>query len=340
MSQSIIRAVAIAVGVTSFVMATGRAFGQTGASATPLFQSGDVLELNPPIIYSPSEAIEVPVEKFRRGFYQGAEVLGGYLADVGGNSAGMNQTFEEARVSFGIPVDVLTGGPVSMDNIIGLRPYFRVDHFDGPDFSDPSLGLPSDIDVPGSVYDTGVTLLNQKKWSEVFSTTLIVSPSIRSDFQTSDNAFRLFGLALLNWKPCPEWTVSAGVVYFDRNDFSLLPAFGVVYQPTPWWKFDFTMPRPRIARRMWKNGGQAEGWAFVGARIGGNTWAVKRDSGESDELTVRGFEILGGYEVIGAGNRGFAVETHYTFGRSIEYDRQDIEIDLTDAVGIRAAWQF
>ncbi|TWU47866.1 TonB-dependent receptor [Rubripirellula reticaptiva] len=314
-------------------------------SISDLILSGPVIDptmdgIYPPTVYMPADSVasmmvsqaagEVPIERFRKSFYQGTEVLGGHLWDTGNDdvSGRMNQTFEEARINFGFPIGVITGG--SMDNIVGFRPYFRVDHLDGP----------TGIDVPGSVYDTGISILNQKKWSEVFSTTVVVTPSVRSDFDTSDNGFRLFGLALMNWKPRPNLTLSAGVVYFARNDIGLLPAVGFVYLPTPWWKIDATMPRPRLARRLWKNGGHAEGWAFVGASIGGNTWAVKRSSGESDELTVRAYELIGGYEVIGAGNRGFNIETVYTFGRRIEYERDDVRIDLSDGVGIRAAWQF
>ncbi|MGB7326029.1 MAG: hypothetical protein WBD31_14240 [Rubripirellula sp.] len=314
-------------------------------SVSDMILSGPIIDptmdgIYPPTVYMPADSVasmmaghaagEAPIERFRQSFYQGTELLGGHLWDTGSNSVAsrMNQTFEEARISFGFPLGVITGG--SMDNVIGFRPFFRADHLDGP----------TNIDVPGSVYSTGITILNQRKWSEVFSSTVVLTPSVRSDFETSDSGFRMFGLALLNWKPRPNLTLSAGVVYFDRNDIGLLPAFGLVYLPTPWWKLDATMPRPRLARRLWKNGGQAEGWAFVGAGIGGNTWAVQRSSGTSDELTIRAYEVIGGYEVIGAGNRGFNIEAVYTFGRRIEYERENIRIDLSDGVGIRAAWQF
>ncbi len=271
----------------------------------------------------PTLALEIPIEKFRRSFYQGAEVLGGHLMDLGDANGGLDQTFEEARISFGLPIG-------SMDNILGLRPYFRADHFNGPDV----------IDVPGSVYETGVSILNQKKWSERFSSTIVITPSIRSDFQTSDNAFRLFGLALVNWQPRQELTISLGVVYFDRADFGVLPVVGLTYLPTPWWRIEATAPRPRISRRLWKDGGQAEGWAYLGGQIGGNTWAVKRTSGLSDELTVSEYQLIAGYEVIRAGNRGLFIEGGYVFGRSIEYEREDVDFDLDDAVAVRAGWRF
>lgn len=291
--------------------------------ANPYAGPPEISVADPPWAGLPPEAMEVPIDRFRRSFYQGAEVLGGYLWDTGDAAGGLDQTFEEARVSFGLPLG-------SMDNILGIRPFFRAEHLNGP----------TAIDLPETLYSTGVALLNQIKWSEKISTTVVVAPAVRSDFRTSENSVRIFGLGLVNWKPQDNLTLSVGAVFFDRNDVSVLPAIGIVYLPRPWWKIDATMPRPRIARRIWKQGGEAEAWAYLGGRLGGNTWVVKRDTGLNDELTLRDFQILGGYEVMRKGNRGLFIEGGYAFGRSIEYEVQDIEIDLDDGVFIQAGWQF
>jgi len=266
---------------------------------------------------------ETPIERYRKSFCQGAEIRGGYLFDLGDKQGGMNQAFEEVRADFGIPLG-------SMDNLIGLRPYFRADQLQGL----------SSLDLPSVLYNTGLNVLHQKKWNPVFSSTLIVTPSIRSDFTTSDHAFRVFGLALMNWKCRDDLTVSLGAVYFDRADFNLLPAFGIVWTPTPEWKIDATMPRPRIFHRLWKRGGEAEGWGYFGGSIGGNTWAVTRESGLTDELTIRDFRIMGGYEVIEQGNRGHFVETGLAFGRTVEYEQADTELELDAGFYIDAGIKF
>lgn len=266
---------------------------------------------------------ETPIERYRKSFCQGAELQGGYLFDLGDAEGGMNQAFEEVRADFGIPLG-------SMDNLIGLRPYFRADQ----------LQSLNSLDVPTALYNTGLNILHQRKWNPVFSSTVVVTPSIRSDFTTSSNAFRVFGLALMNWKCRSDLTLSLGAVYFDRADFNLLPAFGVVWTPTPEWKIDATMPRPRIFHRLWKQGGEAEGWAYLGGSIGGNTWAVTRESGLTDELTIRDFRLMGGYEVIEKGNRGHFVEAGLAFGRTVEYERQDIELDLDAGLYLDAGIKF
>ena len=293
--------------------------GQTLSARNPqaLIYENAVCDITQP------DPCETPIERYRKSFCQGAELRGGYLFDLGDAEGGMNQAFEEVRADFGIPLG-------SMDNLIGLRPYFRADQ----------LQSLNSLDVPTALYNTGLNILHQRKWNPVFSSTVVVTPSIRSDFTTSSNAFRVFGLALMNWKCRSDLTLSLGAVYFDRADFNLLPAFGVVWTPTPEWKIDATMPRPRIFHRLWKQGGEAEGWAYLGASIGGNTWAVTRDSGLTDELTIRDFRFMGGYEVIEKGNRGHFVEAGLAFGRTVEYERQDIELDLDAGLYLDAGIKF
>ncbi len=280
------------------------------------------LEEPPPTDYASVDA-EIAVPRFRKHFYQGAEWRAGYLVGLGDQAGGMDQTTEEVRASFGVPLG-------SLDNILVVRPYFRADQIHGPE----------SVDVPGTLYDTGVTFFNRKQWSERFSTTIVLTPSVRSDFTTSTDAFRMFGLGLLNWQCRADWSVSLGAVFLGRADLPVLPAFGASWTPTPWWRLDATLPRPRLSRRLWKRGAEAEGWTYLVGTLGGNTYAVTRANGNVDELSIRDWRVLWGYEEIRAGNRGFVVEAGYAFGRNVEYEREELEIELDDAVFLQAGWQF
>ncbi|KAA1262168.1 hypothetical protein LF1_47300 [Rubripirellula obstinata] len=300
--------------------------------ATEPYSVFDSNAVAPPIDFRPQQIdqmAEIPIQRFRKSFYQGAEVLGGHLFDTGSKLGGLDMTFEEARVSFGVPLG-------SLENILGLRPYFRATHLNGPSISISG----NDLDVPETLYETGVTFLNQKTWTEKISTTIIVSPAVRSDLTTSEGAIRIFGLGLLNYQCSDVWKVSVGAVYLDREDVSLLPAIGFTWTPSPDLKFDGMIPRPRLSKRLWKQGGEAEGWVYLGAGFGGNSWAVSRDNGRKDQLTIRDYRLMAGYEVIRAGNRGLFIETGYAFGRSLEYVSEDLERDLDDGVFIQASWRF
>lgn len=298
---------------------------------------------NPPVEPMPVEPmpfervfaseLEIPIERFRRGFFQGVEVSGGFLGDgsdspVGpGTSGGLGETFWEARAGFGVPLG-------SLKNILAVQPFFRADHLDGP----------VEIDAPSTLYSTGVTLFQRKKWNERISTIVILTPSVRSDFTTSENAFRLFGLGLVNWQCRDDLSIGLGAVFLDRADLGVLPAIGLTWTPTPQWRLDLVMPRPQINYRLWKDGSQAEGWAFAGASLGGNTWAVTRQGGvldgQADELTVSGIRLFAGYETIRTGNRGWRIEGGLAMNRSIEYEKSDIDFDLDDALFIQSTWKF
>ncbi|TWU23905.1 hypothetical protein Pla52o_18280 [Novipirellula galeiformis] len=300
--------------------------GLLGQELIPSFTDAPEFGMSPRIeLYDPAffALRETPVERFRKSFYQGAELLGGHLLDTGDAAGGLDVTFEEARAGFAVPLG-------SLENILVLRPYFRADHFNGP----------HTVDVPGTLYNTGVTFFNRKEWSPLISTTLVVTPSVRSDFTTRDNAFRLFGLGLIHWQYRSDLSLSFGAVYLGRADLPLLPALGATWTPTPQWKVDAMLPRPRIARRLWKDGGNAETWAYLGGTLGGNTWAVTRDSGETDELTLSDLRLFGGWEWVRTGNRGLYFEAGYAFNRTIEYERNDIEIDLDDALFLEASLKF
>lgn len=307
---------------SGFVLAQEPVLSEGISINTPMMIDSDIAEA-----WSIIDTPEVPVDRFRRGFFQGGEILGGFLGDGGGEDLGIDETTWEARLAFGVPLG-------SFDNIMVVQPFFRADHLNGP----------TQVDAPSTLYSTGATFFHRKQWNERISTIAILTPSVRSDFTTSDNAFRLFGLGLVNWQCRDELSIGLGAVYLDRADLGVLPAVGLTWTPNPWWKIDLIMPRPQINRRLWKDGGFAEGWAFAGASLGGNTWAVTREAGltagESDELTLSGIRLFAGYEKFQTGNRGWKVETGYVFNRSLEYESDNIELDLADALFIEATWKF
>lgn len=274
-----------------------------------------------PYTVQPDPDVEIP--RFRNQLYQGGEFLAGALWDLGGGADRLRQRSQELRLQFAIPL----GG---MDHVLAIRPYFRSEQLSGV----------TSTDLPGTLYDTGILLFNRNQWSERWSTTLLATPAVRSDFRTSRNAFRVLGLALVSWKKSPHWTWSAGVLYLDRSDLPVLPAAGFTWKPNSWWCVDATIPRPRISRRLWKEGGKAEGWCYLGGILGGNTYAVKRADKTTDEMTIRDLRVVLGYETIRPGNRGFSIEFGYAFSRQLEYEQQPAKVDFGDALLFQFAWQF
>ncbi len=271
---------------------------------------------------SNSTNCEIPLVRFRNACFQGAQASYGTLNDDA--ATGIAVRTLETNATFAIPLG-------SMENVISFTPYIRAD----------ALEAAAIFDVPDSLYDTGVKMFWKRPINDRLGSMVLVTPSIRSDFETNEGAFRLFGMALLTWQWIPKTlSVSGGVVYTGREDFPVLPAMGLLWTPSPEWRVDVQFPSPRISRRIRKNGGDSETWAYLSGVFGGNTWAVTRTGGAEDILTISDLRLVTGIEYLQRENRGFFAEVGYVFNRSIEYTNVPFQADLDSAVMLRFGVSF
>lgn len=273
-------------------------------------------------VWSRQNTVE-PVNRFRKQALQTVIVSGGYVASTRGD---LNQSFLETSVKLGVPLG-------NFDNILGVTPSFRTDFLG----SEEGLG----VDVPAELFETGVTFFYRRPLTDELSAMAIVRPSIRSDFTTSQDAFRLFGLGLVNWECVPdELTLSAGAVFLDRADLPILPAVGLTWTPRATLKADLQFPTSRLSLRLAKDGSQSETWSYLSAGLGGNTWAVSRASGLPDELTLRDIRLVLGVDYLKDGGGGWFAELGYLFNRSIEYRNHQTQVDLSNALILQAGWRY
>ena len=268
------------------------------------------------------DCCEAPLIRYRKTCFQGAQAAYGIIP--AGDSDGLGIKTLDLLGTFAVPFG-------SMDHVISFTPYFRMDQLN----ANPSL------DVPDELYDTGVKAFWKKVQSERFTTMVMFTPSVRSDFQSREQAFKLFGMALLQWQIVPQkLSMTGGAVYTGRQDFPVLPAIGLYWTPSPEWKLDIQFPAPRLSRRLLKDGDNSETWVYLSGVFGGNTWAVKRAGGQDDQLTLRDLRLVLGVEYLLRENRGVFVETGVVFDRSMEYENIPGEIDFGDAILLRAGIQF
>lgn len=264
-----------------------------------------------------------PIVRFRKSFYQGVSTSFGYVHDD--PATGMSVTTLDGSANFAMPI------MGDMDNLLSFTPYIRTDMLDAA----------AVFDVPDQLFDTGFKVFWRKVIDDRWSSMVLFTPSYRSDFQSSDGAFRIFGMGLLVWQCVPDkLSLSGGVVHTGRADFPVLPAIGLIWTPTPEWKFDVQFPSPRISRRVMKDGQNSETWAYLSGVFGGNTWAVERPSGTEDELTIRDLRLVIGLEQLLPENRGLFIETGYVFNRSVEYERIPSERELDSAIMLRGGISF
>ncbi|MEL6107790.1 MAG: DUF6268 family outer membrane beta-barrel protein [Planctomycetota bacterium] len=255
------------------------------------------------------------------------QALQSLWATTGGLITGrddLSLSFMEVGLGTGIPLG-------SFDNVVAIRPRFRVDWLDAPE----------SFDLPSQLYDFELQFAYRRVLNERLSLLGVFSPSARSDLTTSEDAFRMFGLGLINWQWIPDrLTISFGAVALGRADLPVLPAMGVQWTPTRRTRLELRFPESRFAYRMAKDGRRSEVWLYSSVGLGGNTWAVTRSSGLADELSLRDYRLhLGIERLVDGGGRCFA-ELGAALGRRLEYERNPLELQLGDAFSLRAGWRY
>ncbi len=289
--------------------------GQTSVELSPV----------PPNFASPEslfDSDEQPVSRFKKQAIQTVTVSGGWLRATDDND--LSSSFFETSVGLGVPLG-------NFDNILGVTPSFRLDFIDAA----------ANLDVPSELFEAGVSFFYRKPMNDRLSAMAIIRPSIRSDFTTSDQAFRLFGLGLINWNCVPEeLSLSFGAVALGRADLPLLPAVGLTWTPNTRARLDLRFPESRLSYRLMKDGSQSETWSYVSAGLGGNTWAVTRATGHTDELSLRDIRLMFGVDHIVDGGGGWFAECGYAFNRRIEYESTATEVSLSDGVLLQAGWRY
>ncbi len=262
------------------------------------------------------------IRRNRRAMVQNVELTGGYIAQDSSDSFGYS--FASSAITLVAPLG-------HEDRLLVAIPRFRTDWIDGP----------IAIDMPARLYSASVDIGFRWKMSPEWALIGGVQPGWYTDDQSDSKGQRLGALLLVTHELVPETlTLSAGIARLDCNDIDLIPAGGVTWIPNPETRFDLVFPRPKISRRIGHVPYMQEDWAYIGASFGGGTWAVRRDSGMDDELTMRDFRLLAGVERILDGGSGFNAEVGYVFNRHIEYASDEIQVDFGNSFIVETGIRF
>lgn len=259
------------------------------------------------------------LQRHKNGFFQLSETEVGWI--------GSDEDFGLTEANTLLRVALPLGG---MDNILAFQPALRTFFLNGPDA----------VDVPERLIDAQLNIMWRKTWSQRFQTTVWAQPKIRSDMEATKDSFFFSGGGFLRYTWVPnKFDLYLGALFLDRDDISLLPGAGFIWTPTPDWRVEALLPRPKIAKRVSQHGHFSETWAYLSGQLGGGSFAVKRDSGVEDKVTLRDFRLFFGTERVIKGGGGVYFETGYVFGRTVEYTPTD-EFRFGDSVMIRLGFRY
>lgn len=210
-----------------------------------------------------------------------------------------------------------------------------------PGFSAHAFNGPVTTDLPATLYDNWLEFRWLKKWNDRWSSDIVVSPSLFTDYDNmSDDAFRITGRAIALYTASPEWQWAFGAIYLDRDDIRAMPAAGAIWTPNDDWKVEVLFPRPRIMRKLSGSDDEKTRWAYLGGEFGGNTYAIERPGMVRDVVTYSVLRMYLGYEVKRA--KGFSprVELGWSFNRSLEYQSGVGDMDLPATAMLRIGGGF
>ena len=262
-----------------------------------------------------------PLDRYKKTFFQLSETEAAWI----GTDSDLRVTEVNSFLRVAVPLDD------TFDNILAFQPGFRSYFLDGPTV----------VDVPEALYDAQLSIVWRKTYSERWQTNVWLQPKVRSDFETSDDIFFFSGGAYARYTYRPNYLdFYIGAFYLDRDDISVLPAVGFVWTPTPDWRFEALLPRPKIARRIQRLGNSQEKWLYLSGQLGGGSFGVLRANGENDKLTLRDLRLFLGLETVRPGGGGLYAEVGYVFNRGIEYSNNDEVFEFDDALMLRAGIRY
>ena len=168
---------------------------------------------------------------------------------------------------------------------------------------------------------------------------MAVAPGWHSDFeQSSSEALRITGRVILAYDWSPNLKLIGGLVYLDRTDVNFLPAAGIIWTPTPDWRFEIIAPRPRVAYRL-KEQGEMQDWLYLAGEFGGGSWAIEGPNGP-EVLNAQDYRLVSGYERRREGFMTGRLELGYVFGRSYQFSNGQPDFDPSSTLLVRGGLSY
>ena len=211
-------------------------------------------------------------------------------------------------------------------------------------FVTPRAGLhflngPSSTDLPARLYDFSVEADLYVPVNDRWTLNFAAAPSVFSDLQATQNAFRMVGRGMAFYRWSPQLQLAGGFVYLGRKDIAALPAAGFIYTPSDDMKYDIMFPKPRISYR-YHHTSERERWVYASGELGGGSWAVRRTSGVDDVASYRDFQLLLGIEQKQTKALNWQFEGGFVFGRKLKYLSKLGDTSLPTATVLRVVLSY
>ena len=257
-----------------------------------------------------------------RSLFQGLDLTADWVPRLENDSIGRSTM--SAAIKLGIPPQLI-GSPILVTPRAGIH------LVDGP----------TPLDVPARLYDLELGFRTFRKINERWMANIGVNVGVYGDDYSLDSseALRVSGTAVAIYNASPEWQWAIGVAYLNRDDISVVPAFGVIHD-RGWVRYELMLPRPRVIWRLPDGPNCQERTFYLAGDMGGGAWAVERAGGGTDTLNLSRYGLLLGWEQKHEGGWSRRFEFGYVFARDLEYGTGGEELSLDDSLIARVGLSY
>jgi hypothetical protein len=308
-------------------------FGNPNAFPPSAYPSGSPNSLFPSGLYGSAGALLPSSGLSDYRFFNGLRLRHSYISGGDGPSeVGMNQT--DVSLGFAFNNFLFSNRPLY------VVPSFSLYLFDGPETTGNSPA-----DLPGNAYGGFLDFGWQTDPNQIIGGELGLRVGAFTDFETfNDDSIRFIGKGLGSFRLTPTSTLKAGIYYLDRESIKLLPAGGLLWQPSPFTRFDIFFPEPKFSR-YWRTIGTQDVWWYLAGEYGGDSWTMTRANQIEERVDINQIGVTFGFEwgrsdLIRTGQRRGFIEAGVVFDREIQYEFSNDGRDLDEAFILRAGWGY
>lgn len=210
------------------------------------------------------------------------------------------------------------------------------------------LYAPARYNLPEDLFDFTLGAAWIRPVNERWTLRWMLQGALASDLKnTTIQAWQIRGGGFAMYSRREELQWAFGVMVTGRENIPVLPAAGVIWEPSPKVRWNLMLPNPRLMFLVAERGKQQD-WLYFGGGFAGGTWAYEDTLGNDDRLTYSEWRITLGWEHSQKRNPGIfrppgtstVAELGYVLGREFEFDSARPNLFVGDTLLLRTGINF
>jgi hypothetical protein len=190
------------------------------------------------------------------------------------------------------------------------------------------------------LYDLNVEFAWRPRLAEWLFVDLAATPGLYTDFKNvTAQSFQMRGRASAIVAFSEQLQFVAGAMYVNRNRTKVLPAGGVIWNPSDGTRCFLVFPQPKTSHRF-GTAGATQIWGYVAGEFGGGRWEVERAPVVNDSLDYTDLRVILGLESVYAERLKGHLEIGYVFNRRVNYANAAADFALPSTLMARAGFRF